>query len=848
MDNNIPTKKSKKDIIMYLSIVLLLTFSFNIIAGHISHLALISLRFFGFILLLAVFLALFPYSLVSQFTLSHIRQDELVRKKVLAVLLVVAACIMLFAASNKVYWMLSFGIFMGGVTILSTLKIEKYALPITVGTFLHIVVYILYMYNSFLFKGIIRISIGFTTAIGRIIAVPITLGPSASGFWIWVYFALCTAGVFFTAKEKSNTKKLILSICGSIVLWAVSIVLYGLIFIHLDIYTLSEVTLLHISLFFMLAGLFFATVHNVVIAFPEITMPKTWKQSAVFLFLFVSAVFLALSPQISNTPEKAKIVFYQRECAMGSYLPEFPEEGESLTGDRGISFGTMLWFFEERGYTVEVLDNENTTSVQEALQNADVFIAANLNEPFSSEEIESIKSFAQSGGGLFLFGEHTNMMADPVDFQSGYHYLNEVLKGTGIAIKSDTAEWTRKHWQTSVMIFPHPVVKGIAPSEIHTGSVGASLSTTGSAQPIMVGRYAFSDDPNPLEPGFLGNRTYEPGELLGDIVLAASSTYGSGKVLVFGDTSYGFNEAIPGTWELMENCIEFLNSEGNSSILEWIGLILFLAAFGVLFSTQKIFINTSAAYAILIISFLISGVASSAMGVSYEKSDAIAWVDIGHCNLINTAGYKDNSVDGLCKNFMRNQYIPLYLTSISQLNQGSILTIIAPTRDYSGREVKKIASFVENGGLLILSVGAMEKNAVKPLLHTFEMDIGNIPLGPVPWIIETHGRTPQISDEDLERYWHEPKFMEVYPVAGAGSVTTYASLTYLGQTYNLIIAKQYGKGMVVLIGDSRYLLDENLEYSLDPARLGKPTFAALWVGNIELLKDIITDYEEELHD
>ena len=50
--------------------------------------------------------------------------------------------------------------------------------------------------------------------------------------------------------------------------------------------------------------------------------------------------------------------------------------------------------------------------------------------------------------------------------------------------------------------------------------------------------------------------------------------------------------------------------------------------------------------------------------------------------------------------------------------------------------------------------------------------------------------------------------------------------------------------MVVLIGDSRFLLDENLEYSLDPARLGKPLFAALWIGNIELLKDIITDYEE----
>jgi hypothetical protein len=849
MDNDIPTKKSKKEIIIYFSIVLLLTFSFNLIAGHVSHLALTSLRFFGFILLLAVFLALFPYSILPQFTVSYTREDAALRKKVLTVFLMVIAFIILFAASNKVYWMLSFGILMVGLTILSTFKMEKYALPITVGTFLHIVVYIVYMYNFAVFKGITWLSVEFTRIIGRTIATPLELGPSASGFWIWLYFALCTIGIFLTATNRINyVKRVILSLCGSAVLWVLSVVLYGLVFLHLNIYDLSEITLLQIVLFFMLAGIFFITVQKVVIPLPEITVTKNWKQNAVFLFLCVSAILLVVSPYIGNTKEQGKIVFYQRDCAMGSYIPEFPKEGESLTGDRGISFGTMLWFFEERGYTVEILDDENTISVQESLKDADVFMTANLNEPFSSEDIESIKSFVRSGGGLFIFGEHTNMMADPVDFQSGYHYLNDVLEGTGITVNTDTAEWTHNHWQTSVMFFPHPVGKGLTPADVHTGSVGASLSITGSAQPVMVGRYAFSDNPNPLEPGFLGNRDYDPGELLGDIVLAASGTYGKGKVLVFGDTSYGFNEALTETWMLMENCIEFLTGSGNSSILEWGGLLLFLVAVGVLFSTQNVFINSSAGYALLIISFLVSGMILSTMDVTHVKTDTIAWIDTGHCNLINTDGYKDNSVDGLCKNFMRNQYIPLYLQSTSQLDQGSILTIIAPTRTYSRREVRKITSFVENGGLLILSVGAMEKNAVNPLLHAFEMDIGNIPLGPVPWIIETHGMTPQISDEDLERYWHDPKFMEVYPVAGSGSVTTYASLTYLGQTFNLIIAKQYGKGMVVLIGDSRFLLDENLEYSLDPAQLGKPTFAAMWVGNIELLKDIITDYQEGLHE
>ena len=421
-----------------------------------------------------------------------------------------------------------------------------------------------------------------------------------------------------------------------------------------------------------------------------------------------------------------------------------------------------------------------------------------------------------------------------------------MLVGTGITIKVDTAEWTENHWQTSIQLFPHPVTRGLISEDVHTGSVGASLELTQSAEPLMVGRFAFSDDPNPLEAGFLGNREYENGELLGDIVLAAADTYGEGRILVFGDTSYVFNEALVGTWKLMDNSLNFLTDTWDIPAgVGWIASVLFMVAVGVFFLVRySTLTGSSVVVMILVAALVIAAGISSLIGTPSAKTDTIAWIDTGHQNLINTRGYKDNSVDGLCKNFMRNNYIPLYLDDVSQLEEGHILVIIAPTKGYSSGETKKIASFVKDGGLLILSVGANEENAVSPLLAAFGMDIGDTPLGPVPWIIETHGRVPEISEEDLNKYWHEPKFMEAYPVGGTTPYKSYASLTYLGQNYNLIISKQYGKGMVVLIGDSRFLLDENLEYSLDPARLGKPLFAALWIGNIELLKDIITDYEE----
>jgi hypothetical protein len=672
------------------------------------------------------------------------------------------------------------------------------------------------------------------------------MGSDASGFWVWLYFVLCGTGLFiFSAKEGKNLLFFIYFVVGCILLWMLSFVLYGLVFSKLELYPLTQVTLLQLALFFMLVGLFYYFVWRTSHRGTDRTShPLTVKRTLVFLVLLVSAVFLTTLPFVTQG-NPGKIVFYQRNCAMGSYLPEFPEEGESLGGDQGITLGATLRYFEERGYTVEILTDELSTPVKDALQDADVFMAANLTSPLSPEDVEAVTAFVERGGGLLVFGEHTNMMASPVDFQSGRIYLNDILSFTGIRIRADTAEWMKKHWQTSTELLPHPVTRGLHTEEVRTGSVGASLTVSGTAVPVMVGRYAFSDNPNPLEPGFLGDREFEPGEQLGDIILAAADSYGKGKVLVFGDTSYSFNEALPSTWRLMENSMNFLTDTSTiPGVMLWVASIFFVLCAGITLYSERRRLTGNYSFVILLAALIISGSISSVMDTPYPESDALAWIDIAHCNLINTRGYKDNSVDGLTKNFLRNGFTPLYLEDTAQLKEGRILVIIAPTRGYSSGEVKNIVSFVEQGGLLILSAGATERDAVVPFLNRFEMDIGNVPLGPVPWIIETHGRTPEITQENLDKYWHEPKFMEAYPVGGSNPYKSYASLTYLGQTYELIISKQYGKGMVVLIGDSRFLLDENLEYSLEPSRLGKPVFAAIWVGNVELLRDIITDFQE----
>jgi uncharacterized membrane-anchored protein len=110
-----PQKNNKKEMIYTLSVTLLLTFSFALISALIGHFALSSLRFFGFILLLLVFLALFPFSAMDRSFLSRIRENAEDRKKAVSLGLLVVAFIVLFATSSRVYWMLSVGIFVLGI-------------------------------------------------------------------------------------------------------------------------------------------------------------------------------------------------------------------------------------------------------------------------------------------------------------------------------------------------------------------------------------------------------------------------------------------------------------------------------------------------------------------------------------------------------------------------------------------------------------------------------------------------------------------------------------------------------------------------------------------------------------
>ena len=94
---------------------------------------------------------------------------------------------------------------------------------------------------------------------------------------------------------------------------------------------------------------------------------------------------------------------------------------------------------------------------------------------------------------------------------------------------------------------------------------------TKGARPVIVARHGFSDrgNQNNADRAFLGNRRYDRGERLGDIVLAADAKQGQGAVLVFGDTSPFQNLPIPFHWRFVLDTFSYVSGHFGYAYGAW---------------------------------------------------------------------------------------------------------------------------------------------------------------------------------------------------------------------------------------------------------------------------------------
>ena len=522
-----------------------------------------------------------------------------------------------------------------------------------------------------------------------------------------------------------------------------------------------------------------------------------WAAAGLAL-LALGAILLTL--QAPYQPARGTILFYDTGH-LDWGRPAFGSYGPHSSGD----FGLWPDYLESYGYEAKtgLLTEEN-------LAQAKAVVLINLPELLEQQEKERLLAFVEEGGGLLIWGEHTGVgrIREPV---------NDLLESIPIHLRFDSAVPTRSGWPDGLTFLPHPAVIGIQNPLDLVIAVGASLHIEPPARPIIVGRFGHSDigDRTNWARNFVGDMRYNPGERLGDVVLAAEAGYGQGRIVVVGDTtplgSVNLMTTMPFHIQLLDWVTAGKTGFWHSLLPKvWLaGWLLLVAAICLALGRSR---STLAAAALVLgLSLALTTRLNTAQSTPPVPDGPIAYVDMSHQERFDRVLWEETSIGGLDYNLVRNGTLPLLLRDLDAeaLDKAQLLVLIAPGDRFSAGEIDLISSWVEGGGRLLISVGWEESEASQSLLDAFGLRVDHIPLGPA----------------EVERETGLVRFHEAWPVGA-----TYSDARPIVERYGypLILHQPWGRGSVVLIGDSAFLLGSNLE--------GETEFEE---GNILLLRDIM---------
>lgn len=549
-------------------------------------------------------------------------------------------------------------------------------------------------------------------------------------------------------------------------------------------------------------------------------------QGIAFLLGLVTTLALAPAPQPENGGQQP-VAPWRRRTALGAialmvgvalygFLPPQSSTGGEIVlhdagylnwqmpvfgsyGDKsGGMFGRLPQFLKASGYQVKLCP-----ATRESLRSAKVLVVINLMENFDRQTKEAIWDFVRRGGSLLLLGDHTGL-------QGIREPSNDLLEPAKIALNFDSAKSFRDGWLWAYGLPRHATTVGTddAINEIEIW-IGASLSVSPPARPVIIGSYGFSDPGNLAnrERAYLGNLSYDPGERLGEVPLVAERRYGRGKVLVFGDTSSFQNGALVYSHRFVEKVFAWLASPENPTAdlaRNWAAALLILVGLVLLAGRGR----TSHWPTIAAIAFLLGwgagALPAKVLDAHSKARNDIAWIDASHLERFSLNSWADDGFGGLTHNLMRNGYSPLLMThwDTRELERGELLILIGPSKPFSPPEIEAIRQFVQGGGQLILAAGWEDLAGSMDLWREFGLQVEQMPLGRV--LVKQPG-----GDVRLYKGW------SVRAVHGKPEILCSP------WGYPAIVRVRVGKGSVVAIADTQFLLNRNLESrdSYDPKNI-----------------------------
>lgn len=448
----------------------------------------------------------------------------------------------------------------------------------------------------------------------------------------------------------------------------------------------------------------------------------------------------------------------------------------------------------------------------EDLADADVLLLIHPDRPWSRARFDRVWDFVRRGGSLLVVAE-TRIREDGRTSR-----FNEVLEPTGIRVRFDTAVSETGQWQHAYQALAHPATTGIGDRRNRFGSViGSSIRAGWPAWPILVGRWGWGDPGS--DAVLTGRWRYDPGEQLGDLVLAAEQRFGRGRVVVLGDTQGLTNEGIVNSYVFAGRLLGYLARRRGSPQAGWrqvLGLLGIALLVGLGIADPRPLRLAAVAIVLPLSLAAATAISHSELRVlpdSREDSPwKIAYIDASHLEAYSGKPWADDGIDGLALTLMRNGYLPLRLPEITRkrLAGARLLISIGPAREFSQTERRTVRDWVEAGGTFLCMAGADRSATVAPLLADFDFGVPRSPPPP-----GEHAREPK------------PLGFFSWPYRDGGDPPAKV-LFYAGWPIRYppsdaeVIARgpdqlpvmavgRAGRGRIVLVGDTGFAMNKNLE-------------------------------------
>lgn len=437
----------------------------------------------------------------------------------------------------------------------------------------------------------------------------------------------------------------------------------------------------------------------------------------------------------------------------------------------------------------------------EELAEADVVLLLEPEQPLPEERLQRLWRYVRGGGSLLVASGQAPA-------------VNAVLRPTSLRLRGDVARAAVASWEDALECVPHPATTGLLGHHNRLGLMhGSSIAVAWPAQPLLVGRFGWSAA-NAESP-------WQAGQPLGDRVLAAEQSLGQGTVILLGDAWGLTNEGLPNAYLFVGRLLDYLAAHRpspQSDLRQTLGLAVAGLLLGLLLwrgQPGRVAVVATLLGLSWATALWAGDTSRNVLPDGREPGSPIAYLDASHVEASSQAVWGFDGLDGLKLALMRNGYLPLMAPDLSaaRLERAALVISMAPARAFSAAERAAIRRFVERGGTWLSLVGGPESGPSAALLAQFGFRIPRITLPALADHESTHAErrfcTPYLRAAETGSHDCFVWMDTAWPIECPADAVVVCR-DFDGRP--ILAVRAVGQGQVVVVGDSGFAMNKNLEY------------------------------------